>query len=429
MDARFQTLRGMHDVLPEDAAFYRLVENTFWEVATRHGFGEIRTPVLEQTELFARSVGEATDIVHKEMYSFRDRSDNEVSLRPEMTASVARAYLEHGLHNQPQPLKLGYIANNYRYERPQAGRYREFEQFGLEVFGSAEPAVDAELILATWQTYESLGLKDLSVQINSLGTEASRQAIRQAITDTLAPVASTLSEDAQRQLRDNPLRILDSKDPQVQAATANIPPLIDHLTDADRDHFTAVLEYLDQVGVAYELNPRLVRGFDYYTRTVFEIWGEAGGQVALGGGGRYDKLVSELGGPDTPAIGMAGGVERIVSLLKEGHGRKPLVQDVQVFLIQLGNEARKLSFELVDRLTRAGLGVASAPGKDSIRSQLKMADRAGAPLALIIGQKEALDGSGIIRDMISGMQETVPLPDVVEHLLKRAPGVVKATKG
>lgn len=418
---RYQTLRGMRDILPEDAAYYRQIEATFLKVAGRHGFGELRTPVLEPTELFVRSVGESSDIVHKELYTFNDRSDNSISLRPEGTAAAARAYLEHGMSSLPQPVKLAYVSNMYRYERPQAGRFREHEQFGLEVFGSADPAIDAEVILTAWQVYRELGATDLTVQINSIGESTSRQKIRQAITDTLTPVANQLSEDARRQLTQNPLRILDSKDPATQAHLDKLPPLIDALTDEDRAHFFMVLEYLDQVGIPYELNSRLVRGLDYYTRTVFEIWGPEGGAASLGGGGRYDGLLQTVGGPPTPGFGMGAGVDRLVALLKE---RQPNVtHPPKVFIIQLGEHAKKLSFGLLDNLTAAGISVTSALGKDSIRSQLKLADKVGAPLALIIGQKEALDGSIIIRDMSSGMQETTPLESAVAHLQRRLPSV------
>jgi histidyl-tRNA synthetase len=417
----------MHDILPEDAPYFRLVEDAFWRVAKLHHFGEVRTPVLEDAELFTRSVGEGTDIIHKEMYTLKDRSDNDLALRPEMTASVARSYLEHGMASQVQPVRLAYVANNYRYERPQSGRYREFGQFGMEVFGSPEACVDAEVIAAAWQIFEELGLGGLSVQIGSLGGEESRAAMRSAVTRTLRGHVSKLSDDVQRQYRENPLRILDTKDPEVLAVLEEVPPLIDQLTDSDRRHLEEVLEFLDSVGIRYELNPRLVRGFDYYTQTVFEFWGEAGGQVALGGGGRYDGLVAELGGPSVPAIGMAAGIERIVALLKEKHGKQPLIERPDVFIVQLGNEAKRIGFDLSYRLTASGIRSTSAPDKDSIRSQLKVADKVSASVAVIIGQKEAIDASAILRDMDSGMQETVPLADVVERISKRLPGAVKTT--
>lgn len=421
---RFQSLRGMRDILPEDAVYYRRVEEVLWETAYRHGFAEIRTPLVEPTELFTRTVGESSDIVHKEMYSFTDRSDHAVSLRPEGTAGVARAYLEHGFGSRPQPVKLAYLGNMYRYERPQAGRFREHEQFGLEVFGAADPAIDAEVILATWQAYQALALEGVSVQINSIGDERSRKQIRNVIVDAMRDHRGTLPDDATRQLKQNPLRILDSKDPQMQAIIETIPPLIDQLVPEDRDHFTAVLEYLDQAGVPYELNPRLVRGLDYYTRTVFECWGGEGGQAALGSGGRYDHLIEQLGGPSTPGFGIGIGIDRIVELLKAGRGTEVTKRTPQVFVIQLGDVAKKITFDLIDQLTRAGLSATSAQGRDSIRSQLKLADKLGAPLAVIVGQKEAMDSSIIIRDMASGMQETVPVRDAVREITNRIPGEV-----
>lgn len=429
-DARgkFQTLRGMRDILPEDAELYRQVEQTFWDVTRRHGFDEIRTPVLEQADLFTRTVGSSTDIVHKEMYTFNDRSDHSVTLRPEGTAGVARAYLEHGFGSRPQPVRLAYQANMYRYERPQSGRYREHEQFGLEVFGSNDPAIDAQVMLVCWQVFQALGLGDVSFQVNSIGEDASKRAIRKLIVDTLSPVADKLSDDAKRQLKDNPLRVLDAKDPQTRELVEQIPPLIDQLTKEDRQHFTAVLEYLDSVHVPYELNPHLVRGLDYYTRTVFECWDADG--TAFMAGGRYDKLVETLGGPPVPGVGAGNGIDRIVELVRKrrkgGHGLSP----VQVFVVQLGEVAKQLAFGLVDQLTTAGISVTSALGKDSIRAQLKQADKLGVAIALIIGQKEAMDRSIIIRDMASGMQDTVPVKDVVKEVQTRLPSeVVESSPG
>jgi histidyl-tRNA synthetase len=423
---KFQSLRGMRDILPEDAALYRQVENAFWHVAESHGFGEIRTPVLEPAELYTRTVGEGSDIVHREMYTFTDRSDNPVSLRPEGTAGVARAFVQHGFASRPQPVKLAYVETMYRYERPQAGRYREHEQFGLEVFGVADASVDAQVILAAWQAYQALGLDDIVVQINSIGEDESKQAIRQAIVDTVSPHRSKLSEDAQRQLDENPLRLLDNKDPQVQEITATVPPAIDQLIPADREHFTSVLEYLDEVGVPYELNPRLVRGLDYYTRTVWEFYSTSA-ETAASAGGRYDKLIEQVGGRPTPAVGMGNGVDRIVELLK---ANTPAVEaeKPEIFMVQLGEAAKKLSFGLVGELTAAGMGVTSASGKESIRAQLKHADKLGAAMALIIGQKEAMDGSIIIRDMASGMQETVEIADAVKEIKRRIPSAVKTNQ-
>lgn len=427
-EKRFQSLRGMRDILPDDAAVYRRVENVFWETAARHGYQEIRTPVLEPTELYTRSVGEDTDIVGKEMYTFSDRSDNSVTLRPEGTAGVARAFLEHGLTSLPQPVKLAYVANMYRYERPQSGRYREHEQFGLEAFGSADPATDAHVIQVVWQVFETLGLKDCTVQVNSVGGDESRQAMRTLIRDTLGPVKAELSEDARRQLEDNPLRILDSKDPEMQPFLERVPPLVDQLVPADRDHLTAVLEFLDQAGINYELNPHLVRGLDYYTGTVFEFWGSEGGQSTLAAGGRYDQLLKQLGGPQIPAVGMGCGVDRIVESVKSDSGSKKVDRATQVLIVQLGEEAKQVAFDLIGRLTKAGISAMTATGKEGIRAQLKQADKLGVSMALIVGQKEVLDKSIIIRDMVSGMQETVPLKDAVEQIQSRLPSEVRTER-
>ncbi len=425
---RFQSLRGMRDILPDDAAVYRRVENAFWEVAARHGFREIRTPVLEPTELFVRTVGEGSDIVGKEMYTFLDRSDNSVTLRPEGTAAVARAYLQHGLTSLPQPVKLAYVANMYRYERPQAGRFREHEQFGLEAFGSDDAAGDAHIIQTIWQVFEALGLSGVTVQVNSVGGEESRRAMRQVIVEALTPVREELSDDAKRQLSENPLRVLDSKDPDMRPLLERIPPLVDQLVAADRDHLMAVLEFLESAGITYELNPHLVRGLDYYTGTVFELWGSEGGQSTLAAGGRYDRLVEELGGPSTPAVGAGCGVDRIVELLRtseSGGARTSGGGAPQILIVQLGDEAKQIAFDLIGQLTQAGVSATTGSGKDGIRSQLKQADKLGVPMALIVGQKEALDKSLIIRDMVSGMQETVPLARALEEIRTRLPGEVR----
>lgn len=418
---RFQTLRGMRDILPDDAAAYRHVETVFWKIAERHGFGEIRTPALERTDLFTRSVGEATDLVHKEMYSFADRSDQPVSLRPEGTAGVARAYLEHGMGSLPQPVKLAYCGNMYRYERPQAGRFREHEQLGLEAFGSDDPTLDAQVILACWQVLEELGIERPRVEVNSLGGPVSQKAIRKLIVDSVTPHQERLSEDARRQLKENPLRMLDSKDSATREVVGQIPPLVDQLVPEDRDHLTAVLEYLDQVGIDYELNPHLARGFDYYTRTVFEFWGADGADAALIGGGRYDGLVQSLGGQPTPAVGAGCGVYRIVEALKAKRGAKHFTKRCEVYLIQLGDAAKRHAFGLLGSLTKDGVSVTASFGKEGIRSQLRQADKLGVSLALIIGQKEAIESSIIIRDMSSGMQETVPLKRAADEVRSRLP--------
>lgn len=421
LNGRYQTLRGMRDILPEDAAAYRQVEAAFWSAARAHGFFEIRTPVLEPTELFTRSVGEASEIVRKEMYTFDDRSGNPVSLRPEGTAGVARAYVEHGMKSLPQPVKLAYCGNMYRYERPQAGRFREHEQFGLEAFGSADPAIDAQVVLACWQVLAALDLPDLSVQVNSLGGTDSQKKIRRLIVDTVTPHQERISDDAQRQLKENPLRILDTKDAATREVVEQIPPLVDQLTTDDREHLTAVLEYLEQADIPYELNPHLARGFDYYTRTVFEIWGTAGAAASLAGGGRYDGLIRQLGGTDTPAVGAGCGIYRIVEALKAKAGQRSFLAGPQVYLIQLGDDAKRHAFELLAELTAAGISVTAAFGKEGIRTQLRQADKLGVALALIIGQKEAMDSSIIVRDMSSGMQETVPLKRVLEEVQGRLP--------
>lgn len=410
----------MKDILPSDQPYWWGVFDAVRRTASNYGFERIETPILEATSLFTRSVGEGTDIVGKEMYSFVDKGGDSVALRPEYTASVARAYVEHGMLNVPQPVKAWYFGPCFRHDRPQAGRYRQFWQFGFEVFGSNQPIVDAQLILAARAIFASLGI-ETTVQVNCLGDKAVRQAYGKALQAYFRTRKSELSEEQRVTLQKNPMRLLDSKDPKLVELLAEAPQILDHLDEASRQHFMQVLEYLDEADVAYNLNPRLVRGLDYYTKTVFEFWatGDDTGQLSLGGGGRYDTLVEQLGGQPTPAAGFAAGIERIIMNAREKQLPPPPTPRPEVFLAQLGEPARKKMLRLFEALQREGVRISEAMTKDGLKQQLEVANRVGAHYTLIIGQKEIMDETVLIRDMENGIQEVVPYDRAVPEIKKR----------
>lgn len=417
-----ELLRGFRDILPEEQPRWQKVRDVVRTIAEAYSFDRIDTPVLERTDLFQRTVGKQTDIVEKEMYAFVDAAQENVSLRPEATASVARAYINHGMINLPQPVKLWYEGPMFRHERPQAGRYRQFHQAGFEVLGSSEAIMDAQLIMIAVQVMKEVGIP-VTVQINSIGTPETRQAYLAELVSFFRPHRAKLSEDDKRRLQKNPLRILDSKDPVVMELLPQAPQIVDWLDDVSKNHFMKVLEFLDEVEVSYVLNPHLVRGLDYYTHTVFELWeaGDVGerAQNALAGGGRYDGLLELLSGRPTPACGFAIGLERVVRTLAErnipGTGRpKP-----QVFFAQLGDAARRVGLKLYEQFRQGGIVVAEAFGKNALKAQLEVANKLGVPYTLIIGQKEVLDGTVIVRDMDSGAQEIADREKIVAILKKK----------
>lgn len=417
---QFQSVRGMHDILPENQPRFRQVTQTFVALAEEAGYRRIDTPVIEDASLFVRSVGGDTDIVEKEMYSFKDRSDNQLTLRPEPTAGVARAYIEHGMASLPKPVKLYITGEMFRYDRPQAGRQRQFNQVGVEVFGEAAPSIDAQVIILAYRYLRQLGMGGLAVQINSIGDEVCRPKYKKALVEYLKSRQDELCSDCQRRLENNPLRVLDCKEPGCTKVVEGAPQIIDFLCEPCHAHFTGVLEYLDEFDVPYELNHLLVRGLDYYTRTVFEVYGaREGAQSALGGGGRYDGLLEELGGHATPAVGFGLGVERIIIELDAANVPVPTSQAVKVFVASLGEPARLAGFKLLEQLLDGRVGAVGAIDKDGIASQLGRADKLGVPYAVIIGQKEVFDKTVILRDMTSGAQEMIPLDKIVGELQKR----------
>lgn len=422
-----QLLRGMKDILPADQPYWDAVTAAVQRTASGAGYQRIETPVLEAASLFNRSVGQDTDIVDKEMYTFLDRSGDKLALRPENTAAVARAYLEHGMISWPQPVKLYYVSPFFRHDRPQAGRYREFWQFGFEVLGDSQAVIDAMLIYHATSVYREFGIP-VNIHINSIGDKACRPAYIRQLTDYFKSRKNSLCEDCKKRLVKNPLRILDCKEPDCHLISQDAPQTVDHLCDACRDHFVHVLEYLGELDVPYTLDPKIVRGLDYYTRTVFEIYedgGEEGAQSALGGGGRYDDLIEQLGNRQVPAAGFAGGIERLITKMRERQ-YAPKVVSPDIFIGQLGEPARKKCLKLYDVLRSLQIRVAESFSKDGLKSQLEIANRLGVKFSLIIGQKEIMDDTILIRDMESGIQEVVDYKKIVPEIQKR---LAKSTAG
>jgi len=417
---KIQAPRGVKDILPDEQKYWFWVENNFREIAQAAGFERIILPTFEATELFKRSVGEFTDIVSKEMYTFKDKSANSLTLRPEGTAGVARAYIEHGMQTWPQPVQLYYWGPMFRYDRPQAGRFREFYHGGLEILGDADPIGDAMLIQTVAKFHQKLGLKGVVVKINSLGTDRSKNRMMNALGKLLEKHKKELCADCKVRLKKNPLRVLDCKAGKCREILEDIGTgLIDSLDDESKKRFTKVLEYLDEMRVEYELDPRLVRGLDYYTHTVFEVVVRGNEELSLGGGGRYDSLIKQLGGPDTPAVGYAGGIERVVDILKQQAVTVPDLVQSDVFIIQLGDRAKPKAIDVVEKLEVAGLRVSSALGRGSIQAQLRLASKLHSPLSIIIGDQEVHDKNIILRDMEDRAQETVIDRDIVKLTLKK----------
>lgn len=412
-----QAIKGMHDLLPDEVGRWQYVEETVRYLMSLYGYREMRTPLVEKTELFSRAIGEVTDIVEKEMYTFSDRNGDSLSLRPEGTASCVRASIEHGLlHNQQQ--RLWYMGPMFRHERPQKGRYRQFYQVGVETFGYPGPDIDIELILMSARLWQLLGVKGLRLEINSLGTAECRVTYKKELVNYFESHRDELDEDSLRRLERNPLRILDSKNPDMRRVVEQAPVLLDHLDQESRRHFEVLTGALDTLGVDYQVNPRLVRGLDYYSRTVFEwITDELGAQSAVCAGGRYDALVTMLGGKDTPAIGFALGIERLVELLKAQEA--PMLEpSPDVYLVLAGDIAEATGRLIAEKLRGEGISAVTNCGGGSMKSQMKKADRSGARYTLILGDEEMEKGSVTVKDM-SGMsgQQLVSLDELSPYLI------------
>jgi len=405
----YRAPRGTSDILPPEQAYWRYIEQLVANICQLYGYERLDSPAFEDTGLFTRSVGAGTDIVEKEMYTFSDKGGNQITLRPEGTAPVCRAYLEHGLHNRPQPVKLYYIASIFRYERPQAGRYRQHYQFGCEAIGDDDPSLDAEVIDTAWQFFQSLNLQHLSLQLNSIGCKQCRPGYLGILKDYYAKHTEKLCPDCKVRINRNPLRLLDCKQPACQQVANVAPRSVDYLCPQCETHFNRLKGYLELLEIPFTLNHRLVRGLDYYTRTVFEIQPEAAGaQSTLVGGGRYDDLIEELGGKPTPAIGFAMGIERIILNLKKQHISVPPLPRPQVFIAHIGDAARDKAIKLASELRQAGIGSIVATGNKSLKAQLRQANNLGVRYALIIGEEEVKSGTAALRDMTTAQQKTVP---------------------
>lgn len=423
---KFQAPTGMHDILPGVQPFFQKIYAVASSMAQFYGFKKIDTPMVEDAELFSKGIGLSTDIVEKQMYTFRSRGGDYLALRPEFTAGIVRAYNEHGMFNLPQPQKFYSFGPLFRMERPQAGRYRQFHQVDFEVFGEQSSVIDAQIIQVFYNILNELKLKNLIVEINSIGDNQCRPYYKKLLVSYFRSRESSLCSDCRRRLRHNPLRILDCKEEKCQPVKAQAPQIVDHLCDECKSHFKEVLEFLDEIDIPYRLNPYLVRGLDYYTKTVFEIYEdseEGQNRGALVGGGRFDTLIKLLGGKDTPACGAAAGVERIVASIKE-KGIKETEKFSQphlkkVFLAQLSDLAKRKSLKLFEEFRKAKIPISESFGKDSLKTQLRLADGIGAAYTLILGQKEALEGMIIIRDMKTGKQDTVKLDKIIKEVQKR----------
>jgi len=413
----YRAPRGTSDILPQEQAYWRYVEQKVINICQLYGYERLDVPTFEVTQLFARSVGKETDIVTKEMYTFTDRGGNQLTLRPEVTASACRAYLEHGMHNLPQPVKLYSLASVFRYERPQAGRFREHHQFNYEAIGDADPALDAEVIDMAWQFYKSLNLQNLSLQVNSIGCKQCRPQYLTVLKDYYARYTHALCPDCKTRLKKNPLRLLDCKQPQCQQIADSAPKSTESLCPECAEHFSQLKSYLELLDLPFDVNHRLVRGLDYYTRTVFEIQTEEeGAQSTLGGGGRYDDLIEELGGKPTPGIGLATGLERIILNLKKQNIPVPPLPQPQVFIAFIGDEARNKAVEIAASLRHMGIAVIEAIGNKSLKAQLRQANNLGIRHTVIIGEQEVNTGTVILRDMTTSQQKTVPAGELEGEL-------------
>mgnify|MGYP001028235071 CR=1 FL=1 len=417
---RFQAPKGTFDILPEDQKYWERIIEAVKELASAYGFLAIDTPMFEDTQLYTRGTGKFTDIVQKEMYTFRTKGGAHFALRPEFTPGIARAYIEHGMKSRPQPVKLYSIGPIFRHEKPQAGRFRQFNQFNLEIIGGAEAINDVLLIQLSSLILKKIGINNFTFQINSIGCPQCRPNYRKLLIDYYRKQRRKLCSQCRQRLKTNPFRLLDCKEEKCQQLASNAPQMIDHLCNECHNHFKEVLETLDELGISYILNPYLVRGLDYYTKTVFEIHTEKESYLGeLGGGGRYDNLLELLGGGDIPAAGVAIGIERIISILKSEKIKIHQEISPKVFLAHVGELGKRRSLKLFEELRKKGLKTTEAFSKSSIKSQLATADRLGINLVLILGQKEALENNIIIRDMKSGVQETVPIDRIIKEVRKR----------
>ena len=411
----FTTIKGFNDILPDKVNYWQKIESTARRLFECFGFFEIRTPTLEKTEVFSRGIGQETDIVSKEMYSFKDVKGKSLTLRPEATASVVRAYIQHRLYQKNPTLKIFTIGPMFRHERPQKERFRQFHQIDVELFGDAGPKSDADIIIIAMYLFESVGLNDLNLNLNSLGCPQCRPLFIEKLRDYLVRKDDSLCPDCQRRSKTNPLRVFDCKVETCKQVVSDAPSILEFLCIPCREHFDSLQGYLERSGISFILNHKLVRGLDYYNRTTFEIQtNELGAQNALAGGGRYDGLIKLLGGPDHPAIGFAVGIERVVALLEKKEALE--IKNPDLFIASLGEAAEKASFNWNTELRKSGLWVEMDYSSKGLKAQMKKAGRFGAKKVLIVGDNELSAGKGILRDMISKTQEEVDLVNIIKTL-------------
>ncbi len=422
---QIQSVKGMHDILQEAWPWREFVFKKAKTILEDYDYERIETPIVEETELFQRGVGEGTDIVEKEMYSFKTKGGDDLTLRPEGTAPIVRAYIEHGMKVLPQPVKLYYLSQMLRHEQPQADRYRHFWQIGAELIGEETFSADAELIFILWKIFEEMGIKDITLQINSIGDSNCRPEYKKALKDYYKNKLKKVCAPCRNKFKKNVLRMLDCIQAECREISAKAPQIFDFLDEDCKVHFKNVLEFLEEAQVPYIVNPYLVRGLDYYTRTVFEIWpdeenNQGSASQALASGGRYDKLAEILGGQKTEAAGWAIGIERVINYLQKKETKIPKLKgEPKIFLTQLGDLAKKRSLILFEQFRKAGIPLKASFTRDSIKSQLRIANKLGVRFTLILGQREALDGNIILRDMESSVQETLPLEGITETIKKR----------
>lgn len=423
---KYRTPKGTFDILPEEQPYWEMIRKAMKKIATFYGFERIDTPIMEETELFSEGVGESTDIVQKEMFSFETKGGTSLTLRPENTASIARAFIEDGMKAWPKPIKLYYIGPMFRHEKPQRNRYRQFHQAGLEVLASDAPITDALIIHVSYLILKELGLEDVSFQVNSIGCQECREEYNEMLANYIDSQKDKLTPETRKKIKKNPLRVFDSNEPKDRRVAEKAPQIVDEICDECSEKFKTVLEYLGHLDIPYELNPFLVRGLDYYTRTVFEIQTEGHEEYdpknSIGGGGRYDDLVAQLKGKDIDAAGVALGIERIIQAMKDAEIEPPKEKEPKVFLLHLGEAGRKKIFDLMEILREAEIDFDDALGKSSLKAQKKQADKSQIRLRLTLAQKEALEDKVILKDKKRGSQETIKFNEIPEKIKEKLNG-------
>lgn len=426
-----QTLHGMRDILPGDQPYWQQLRKVLERSAVEYGFARVDTPLVEFTNVFARSLGRDSEIMQKQLYTLTTKGNDRAALRPELTTSVARAYIQHGMTILPQPVKLFAMGPVFRYDLPQDGRYREFHQAEFDIFGEQDPILDAQVVQLAYRVLKNLGVRNIQFSVNSIGTAETRKEYMKLLKAYFRSKKSKLPAQQRDMIDTNPLRIFDAKDDKCLQVCAGAPQLIDHLDKESRDHFKRFLEYLDELDVPYAIDSQLVRGLEYYTRTVFEISvmdASDGARRALGGGGRFDGMVENFGGAPTPAIGFAFGLDRVVGEMRRAKAKRYQAPQPRVFLAQLGELAKKKSLPLFAEIEQAGILVAESFGRGALKAQLRHASKLGVELTLIIGQQEALDETVIVKNMFTGTQETVAQKRIVNFIKKNLKESAKLVK-